>query len=92
MDADGTIYFGSRDCHLYALNPDGSPRWEFEATDFVNGHPCIGPDGTIYFGSRDGHFCALGVNGYTPQLADTPWPMNCHDQSRAGRFGAPLMP
>ncbi|MHC4184039.1 MAG: hypothetical protein ACYSR0_11900, partial [Planctomycetota bacterium] len=27
---DGTIYIGSKDKHLYAINPDGTLKWKFE--------------------------------------------------------------
>ena len=30
---DGTIYVGSLDNSLYAINPDGSQKWEFETGD-----------------------------------------------------------
>ena len=30
IGADGTIYVGSDDNYLYAINPDGSLRWRFE--------------------------------------------------------------
>ena len=29
IDADGTIYFGSEDKKVYAINPDGTKKWEF---------------------------------------------------------------
>jgi hypothetical protein len=29
IGADGTIYVGSGDSNLYALNPDGSQKWSF---------------------------------------------------------------
>jgi outer membrane protein assembly factor BamB len=45
---DGTIYFGSEDRHLYAINRDGSQRWRF-GTGGQARSPSIGLDGTIYF-------------------------------------------
>ncbi|ODS32378.1 MAG: hypothetical protein SCARUB_02489 [Candidatus Scalindua rubra] len=36
---DGTIYFGSQDKHLYALNPDGSLKWKFETKAEVDSRP-----------------------------------------------------
>ena len=29
IGSDGTLYVGSRDNKLYALNPDGTKKWEF---------------------------------------------------------------
>jgi outer membrane protein assembly factor BamB len=33
--ADGTIYVGSEDNNLYAINPDGSQKWKFTTADFT---------------------------------------------------------
>ncbi|MBI2263192.1 PQQ-binding-like beta-propeller repeat protein [Candidatus Berkelbacteria bacterium] len=51
--ADGTIYVGSQDKHLYAINADGTLKWKFAATDWVESSPAIGPDGTIYVGTSE---------------------------------------
>ena len=60
IDLDGTIYVGSHDNFLYAINPDGMLKWKFKANDWINSSPMIGIDGTIYFGSRDKNFYAIG--------------------------------
>lgn len=62
IGTDGTIYFGSADSFLYAINPDGSLRWRYKAEDWVKPSPAIGADGTIYFGSGD-HLYALNPDG-----------------------------
>jgi outer membrane protein assembly factor BamB len=51
VGADGTIYFGSRNTCLYAINPDGSEKWTFKTSRAIDSTPAIGSDGTIYFGS-----------------------------------------
>jgi hypothetical protein len=48
IGADGTLYVGSRDEFIYALNPDGTLKWRFETGDWVDSSPAIGADGTIY--------------------------------------------
>ncbi|MDB4794665.1 PQQ-binding-like beta-propeller repeat protein [bacterium] len=48
---DGTIYVGSGDDNLYAINPDGSKKWAIKTLTGVSSSPAIGSDGTIYFGS-----------------------------------------
>ncbi|MFC1537732.1 PQQ-binding-like beta-propeller repeat protein, partial [Gemmatimonadota bacterium] len=63
IGGDGTIYFGSKDDHLYALNPDGSLLWKFQAGADVNSAPAVGDDGTIYFGSLDNNLYALNPDG-----------------------------
>ncbi len=64
---DGTIYFGSNDNFFYALNSDGSLKWEYflESDDAAEIHssPAIGEDGTIYFGAHDGKMYALSPDG-----------------------------
>jgi outer membrane protein assembly factor BamB len=54
---DGTIYVGSNDGHLYAVDPDtGTERWRFPSSGNVGdirSSPAIAADGTIYVGSGD---------------------------------------
>lgn len=47
--ADGTIYIGSQDDYLYALNPDGTPRWQFKTQGDV-GTAVVRQDGHIFLG------------------------------------------
>jgi len=60
---DGTLYFGSDDYKLYALNPDGSQKWRFPTGGSVRSSPTIGIDGTIYVGSSDKKFYAIDPDG-----------------------------
>jgi outer membrane protein assembly factor BamB len=60
---DGTVFFGSWDQHFYALNPDGSKKWQFETLGPIVSSPAIGADGTVYFGSHDKKFYALAADG-----------------------------
>ena len=48
IGAQGTIYVGSEDMNLYAINPDGRKQWAFSTGGFVESAPAIGADGTIY--------------------------------------------
>ena len=63
IGSDGTIYFGSWDQNLYAINPDGSKKWAFKTGDGVDSSPAIGTDGTIYVGSRDKNLYAINPDG-----------------------------
>ena len=63
VGSDGTIFFGDRRGQLWALNPDGSRKWVFEAGREITSSPAIADDGTIYFGSRDRKFYALQPDG-----------------------------
>ena len=53
IGTNGTIYVGSDDKKLYAVNPDGTIRWTFLTGGAVQSSPMIGPDGRIYVGSND---------------------------------------
>jgi len=61
--SDGTIYIGSDDKYLYALNPDGTFKWRFATGDYVCSSPAVGPDGTIFVGSYDKNLYALNPDG-----------------------------
>ena len=63
IGTDGTIYVGSRDKNLYAVNPDGSEKWRFTTGGWVDSPPTIGADGTIYVGSLDKNLYAVNPDG-----------------------------
>ena len=63
IGADGTIYVGSYDDNLYAINPDGTQKWAFETGHNVKSSPAIGADGTIYIGSGDNNLYAINPDG-----------------------------
>ena len=63
IGSDGTIYVGSDDDNLYAINPDGSKKWAFKTRDEVESSPAIGSDGTIYVGSDDNNLYAINPDG-----------------------------
>jgi len=57
--ADGTVYFGSRDSKLYAVDAaTGAKRWEFKTESWVESSPAV-VGGVVYFGSNDGRLYAL---------------------------------
>ena len=57
--AAGTLYLGSGDGHLYAVDPkSGSVRWRFATRGRVRGSPAVA-DGRVYAGSADGTIYAL---------------------------------
>jgi outer membrane protein assembly factor BamB len=60
IGSDGTVYVGSEDKKLYAINPkSGVKLWEFETGGYVGSSPAIGSDGTIYVGSNDNKLYAI---------------------------------
>lgn len=60
IGSDGAIYIGAG--LLYAVNPDGSLRWEYNTGSYMEGPPAIGADGTVYVPSQ-GYLYALDQNG-----------------------------
>src|SRR5215469_4640027 len=67
--ADGTIFLGTGQ-GLWAVNPDGSMKWQFR-TDLVFGVPTIGGDGTIYAPVSGGTiFMAVNSNGTLKWTSD----------------------
>lgn len=60
---DGTIYVGSQDNYLYAVNGDGTLKWRFPTGDVVRSSPAIAADGTIYIGSYDNRLYAVNPDG-----------------------------
>ncbi|MGH9525025.1 MAG: PQQ-binding-like beta-propeller repeat protein, partial [Terriglobales bacterium] len=56
---DGTVYFGSFDGDLYAVNEtSGTLKWKFETQGPITSSPAV-IDGTVLFGSYDGNFYAV---------------------------------
>ncbi|MBM3322321.1 PQQ-like beta-propeller repeat protein [candidate division WOR-3 bacterium] len=60
---DGTIYVGSSDSSLCAVNPDGSFKWRYPVAGAVMSSPAVGTDGTVYFGCDDSRLYALSPDG-----------------------------
>ncbi len=82
--ADGTVYFGSMDGRFYAVNPDGTKRWDADAGAAIGeSSPAIADDGTVYVGTYGGSLIAF--NGSAP-LAGSAWPMFRRDLQRTGRI------
>ena len=65
LGADGTLYVGSADQHLYAVNPDGTAKWAhpFATNGYILSSPAIGTDGVVYVGSADGKLYAINPDG-----------------------------
>ena len=63
IDTEGTIYVGSDDGYLYAINPNGNLKWRYQTGGMVSSSPALGSDGTIYVGSHDDYVYAINTNG-----------------------------
>jgi outer membrane protein assembly factor BamB len=69
--ANGVVYVGSWDQHLYAIEAgSGRARWAFATGDKVKGGAALS-SGTVYFGSYDGRLYALdATTGHLRWSAD----------------------
>ncbi|MCH2601455.1 MAG: PQQ-binding-like beta-propeller repeat protein [Pedosphaera sp.] len=87
IGSDGTVYVGSEDKKLYAINgKTGVKLWEFETGASVVSSPAIGSDGTVYVGSSDKKLYAIKTD--STGLAKSPWPMRGQNPQHTGRAPA----
>lgn len=68
IGVDGTIYIGSDDGKIYALDPvDGHQIWAYTESmpspQSFRAAPIVAPDGTIYARRSSGHLYAINPNG-----------------------------
>ncbi len=74
---DGTVYIGSDDGNLYAVNPDGTKKWTYQTGGPIWSSPAIGENGVIYIGSDDGFLHAVNPNGTRKWRFHTDGPVQC---------------
>ncbi|MCE5315017.1 MAG: PQQ-binding-like beta-propeller repeat protein [Armatimonadota bacterium] len=60
---DGTVYVGSSDGVLYAINSSGAVRWTYQTGGSIDSSPAIGSGGEIYVGSYDGGLYCIASDG-----------------------------
>ena len=60
---DATIYAGNTGGGAYAIHPNGTQRWLYQAGNSVWTTPAFGPGGVTYWGSVDLHAFALDSAG-----------------------------
>jgi len=51
VGTDGTVYVGSLDGKLYAVDKKGMKKWEFATETAIYSSPVLNADGTVYVGS-----------------------------------------
>ena len=84
IGSDGTVYVGSYDNKLYAVDgKSGVKLWEFETRGGVNSSPAIGSDGTVYVGA--GYNKLYAIKSDSKGLAKSPWPMRGQNARHTGR-------
>ena len=83
---DGTVYVGSADHNVYALNArTGTKVWSFSTPDYVDSSPRV-VDGIVYVGSNAGGVFALkartGAQVWWSPTGDSGY----HSTSGSGRY------
>jgi ABC-type dipeptide/oligopeptide/nickel transport system permease subunit len=63
ISTDGTIYVAGLDGTLWALNPDGTTRWQVSLPEIPLGPLAIGSQGTIYVTDSTGGLSAFNTDG-----------------------------
>lgn len=80
---DGTVYVGSTDNKLYAINgKNGVKLWEFKTGGPLFPSPAIGSDGTVYFVAL---VMLYAIKTDSLGLAKSPWPMLGQNPLHTGR-------
>ncbi len=82
IGADGTLYIGSDDGRIYALNPvNGQKIWEFYESwsppQNFRSAPTVGADGTIYARRANGYLYAINWDGtlkWKTSISYDSWP------------------
>ncbi len=60
----GTVYVGTSDGDLYAINLNsGQEEWNYSTYSGINSAISVDNDGTIYFGTDDGNIYAINPDG-----------------------------
>jgi len=61
VDKEGTVFIGSVDGKMYAVNKEGKFLWEYQTGGRISeASPAFGSDGVFYFTSKDGYLYAMG--------------------------------
>jgi outer membrane protein assembly factor BamB len=60
---DGTVFVGSSDNLVYAIDHSGTVKWYYATNDAVLSSLAVSSDGRVYVGSDDGNLYALGPDG-----------------------------
>ncbi|MEK8130132.1 PQQ-binding-like beta-propeller repeat protein [Paenibacillus filicis] len=62
ISIDGTVYVGSTDGKLYAVDKKGNKKWEFSTEAAIYSSPAVSADNTVYVGSGV-HLYAIAPDG-----------------------------
>lgn len=63
VDAEGTVYVGSKSGKFFAIFADGTQKWVYDSGKPIESSASIGTDGTVYVGSNNGTVYAFNAKG-----------------------------
>ena len=64
VDASGGFFhFYRDDGSIYAVWPNGTPKWAYKTGGPVSASPAVTVDGSVFVGSQDGTIYGLGPDG-----------------------------
>jgi len=63
IDKDGILYLGSSQGGFYAVNSNGSIKWEFPTSQSINSTAALDQQGNVYFACADKYFYSLDSDG-----------------------------
>jgi alpha-tubulin suppressor-like RCC1 family protein len=67
---DGTVYVSTQTGYLYAINPNGTLKWNFSISAAAQAGPSVATDGTVYV-PADKKLFAVNPNGTQKWVFDT---------------------
>ncbi len=70
--SNGDIYFGGTDGFLYALNPDGTLKWDVFLGAEVDSSVAIGPSRNLYCGTSEGYVVSYDTSGLERWSVEVP--------------------
>jgi len=96
--SDGTIYIGSHDGKLYAINLDGKQKWQFDTgkieyiekwnnSKSIMASPAIASDGTVYIHSAADYLFAINSDGKEKWRFPLEWHSDFWTSPTIGRDG-----
>jgi hypothetical protein len=88
IGADGTVYVGSDESGVYALDGNRARRGFQKPRGWFHSSPAVGADGTVYVGSREHKVYAFETSSTGP--ADSPWPLFGQNAQRTGITPSPV--
>ena len=89
LSPDGTIFVGSKEGYLYAVNPNGTLKWSYYTGGPLQSSPIMDSSGSIYFGAGFNVYSIgdAGYKGYSKWLFPYETTANVYSSPALGSNG-----